>query len=91
MSECGEGRACMGLVDECMGIQQAWTWAGIGIRWAQTQACMGIQQAWVCGDPTGMGVQESSRHGRAGIQWAQMGLCGDPAGMGMWESSRHGC
>ena len=44
----------------------------------------------MCGDPVGTGVRGSSRHRRAGIQWAQTGVCGDPVGMGVQGSSGHG-
>ena len=96
-SERSEGCACTSGVRAwawwmrvCVGIQQARTWAGVGIRWARTRACVGIQRARACGDPAGTGVRKSSRHGRAGIQRAQTGVHGDPAGTGVRGSSGHG-
>ena len=68
--------ACMGLVDVCVGIQRARTWAGVGIWWA-----------WACGDPAGTDGRAwgSSRHGHVGIQQAWTCVRGDPLGTGVQQ------
>ena len=89
-SECGEGHACTS--GRC-----AWAWwmracvcgDPVGTHTGRHGDPVGTHTG-MCGDPVGTGVRGSSRHRRAGIQWAQTGVCGDPVGMGVQGSSGHG-